>query len=73
MRMVDVQEGQAQLSDLLALVELGEDVIIARAGSPVARLVLVEATAPRSFGGMTLTIPDDFDAPMSDTERVSWE
>ena len=73
MRVVDVQEAQAQLSDLLARAELGEDVIIARAGKPVARLFLVEATTPRRFGGMTLTMPHDFNAPMDEAELVAWE
>jgi len=49
MRVVDVKEAQAQLSDLLAQAELGEDVIIARAGKPVARLVLVGEATTRTF------------------------
>ena len=31
----------------------------------LTRVELVDATGPRSFGGMILTIPDDFDAPMN--------
>ena len=38
MKAVDVHEAMARLSELLALVEQGEDVLIARDGHPVARL-----------------------------------
>jgi prevent-host-death family protein len=69
---VNVQEAKTRLSDLLARAQRGEEVIIARAGIPVVRLVPVEATPPRRFG-MALTVPDDFDAPLSDDELASWE
>jgi len=73
MRVVDVQEAQSQFSELLTWVALGEDVVIAQAGTPVARLFRVEATSPRRFGGMTLTVPDDFDAPSDEAEVVAWQ
>ncbi len=40
--MVDVYEAKTTLSELLKQVEAGEDVVIARAGKPVVRLVPVE-------------------------------
>jgi prevent-host-death family protein len=43
MKQVNVHEAKSQLSQLLADVEAGEEVVIARAGKPVARLTLVEA------------------------------
>ena len=73
MTVVNVQEAKTRLSDLLARVERGEDVIIARAGLPIARLVPVGAPPPRHFGGMSLTVPDDFDAPLDEAELMSWE
>ena len=73
MTTVNVQEAKTRLSDLLARVERGEEVIIARSGSPVARLVPVGAPPPRRFGGMSLAVPDDFDAPLSGAELASWE
>lgn len=39
MRQVNVHEAKTHLSRLLADVEAGEEVVIARAGKPVARLV----------------------------------
>lgn len=73
MTTVNVQEAKTRLSDLLARVERGEEVIIARAGLPVAQLVAVGGPPPRRFGVMTLTVPDDFDAPLDDAELASWE
>jgi antitoxin (DNA-binding transcriptional repressor) of toxin-antitoxin stability system len=39
MKQVNVHEAKTQLSQLLADVENGEEVVIARAGKPIARLV----------------------------------
>ena len=54
MTQVNVQEAKTRLSDLLLRTEQGEDIVIARAGRPVARLVPVEQPAPRTFGVMRL-------------------
>jgi len=70
---VNVQEAKTRLSDLLARVERGEEVIIARAGSPVARLVPIGALPRRRFGLMSLDVPDDFDAPLDEAELAAWE
>lgn len=42
MKQVNIHEAKTQLSQLLAQVEAGEEVVIARAGKPVARLTLVK-------------------------------
>ncbi len=49
---INVVEAKAKLSALLDAAERGEDVVIARAGVPVARLVAMEAErpAPRLLG-----------------------
>ncbi|AKU15536.1 type II toxin-antitoxin system Phd/YefM family antitoxin [Luteipulveratus mongoliensis] len=70
---VNVQHAKTHLSDLLARVERGEDVVIARAGAPVARLVAVGSAPGRSFGPMTFEVPDDFDAPLEGEELAAWE
>ncbi|GDX81759.1 hypothetical protein LBMAG42_35700 [Deltaproteobacteria bacterium] len=66
---VNVLEAKTQLSRLLDRAEAGEDVIIARAGRPVARLVRIGAgapDAPRVLGSLQGKgwIADDFDAPL---------
>lgn len=66
---VNVHEAKTQLSKLIEAVEAGEEIIIARAGKPVARLMPLEASKPRRQLGMLagqLTVPDDFDAPLPD-------
>ena len=48
---VNVHEAKTHLSRLLERVEAGEEVVIARAGRPVARLVpYVRRNAPRALG-----------------------
>ncbi|SDU99168.1 prevent-host-death family protein [Microlunatus sagamiharensis] len=73
MTQVNVQEAKTRLSDLLLRSERGEDIVIARAGRPVARLVPVEEAPPRRFGVMRLDVPEDFDEPLEESELASWE
>ena len=68
--LVTVHEAKTQLSRLLARVEAGEEIVIGRAGKPVARLVAVTSAAsePRVLGQWQgkVRIGDDFDAPLPD-------
>lgn len=69
MILVNVHEAKTQLSKLLAQVEAGEDVVIARAGRPVARLSpYQEAPRRRQLGrdAGLFEVPEDFDAPLPD-------
>jgi len=77
---VNVHEAKTNLSRLLARVEAGEEIIIARAGQPFARLVPLAAPAspgprvPGRFKGMFGPLPDSlFFEPMSDDELARWE
>ena len=49
---VNVHEAKTNLSRLLAQVEAGEEVVIARNGSPVARLVRVRPRGKRQPGSL---------------------
>lgn len=73
MPVINVQDAKTHLSRLLARVEAGETVTIARAGRPVAALVPASATPRRVFGPMAFTVPDEFDAPLPDEELDAWE
>ncbi len=73
MTTVNVQDAKTRLSDLLARAERGEEIVIARAGAPIVRLVPVGPLPPRQFGGLPLTVPEDFDAPLDDSELSAWE
>lgn len=60
----NISEANAQLSALIEAVQVGEAVIIAKAGKPVARLVRYQgATAPCRPGALKghIWIADDFD------------
>ncbi|MBI1944192.1 MAG: type II toxin-antitoxin system prevent-host-death family antitoxin [Deltaproteobacteria bacterium] len=72
MTTVNVYEAKVQLSRLLRRVEAGEEIVIARDGRPVARMVGVAAAAPRRYGvgEGKVWIAEDFDAPMLDVEAA---
>jgi prevent-host-death family protein len=58
---------KTQLSKLVEMAERGEEVIIARAGKPVARLTQLEPRKkPIVFGLLKgkIHVADDFDAPL---------
>lgn len=70
---VNIQDAKTNLSALVARAESGEDIVIARAGRPVLRLVPVDGPPPRNFGGLSFVVPEDFDAPLPDEELAAWE
>lgn len=70
---VNVHEAKTHLSALLARVERGEEIVIARAGKPVARLEPVHPRTKLNWGFMDIRLPDDFFDPMSEEELALWE
>lgn len=67
MKQVNLYEAKTQLSKLVDAAAAGEDVIIARAGKPVARLSALERPAGKRRIGILdgqITVPDDFNAPL---------
>lgn len=70
---VNVQDAKTRLSELLALVEKGEEVLIARAGTPVARLDPVHRVPDREFGVIELALPETFFESRPEEELASWE
>ena len=71
---VNTHEAKTTLSRLLALVEAGEEVVIARAGKPVARLVPAGARRRRRFGTSRgkIWLAEGWDRPMTDDEVEAW-
>lgn len=65
---VNMHEAKTHLSRLVQQVEEGGEVVISRAGRPVARLVPLEAAPQRRLGLRKgqITIREDFDDPMPD-------
>lgn len=70
---INVQEAKTRLSELLARVERGEQVVIARAGRPVAELAAVQPPASREFGLVDVTVPESFFEPLEEAETAAWE
>lgn len=73
---VNVHQAKTQLSRLLARVEAGEDVVIARRGEPVARLVPCKPCGKRQPGTLKgkVSIPDSFFFdPLPEEELKAWE
>jgi prevent-host-death family protein len=76
MKSVNVHEAKTHFSKLLTRVERGHEIVISRAGKPIARLVphVVAVGAP-VFGGDRgkLLVPDDFDSQLPDDVLDAFE
>jgi len=73
---VNIHAARTDLSRLIDRVEMGEEIIIARAGRPVAKLVPIAApSARRRLGSMAgaFHVPDNFDDPLPDDVLASFE
>lgn len=76
MTTVNVHEAKTQLSRLLERVLQGEEIVIARYGQPVARLVAVaERPARRAPGSAEgrVSLSQDFDDPLPEEVLESFE
>ncbi|WP_409471610.1 type II toxin-antitoxin system Phd/YefM family antitoxin [Streptomyces sp. HC307] len=63
-RQYNVHEAKTNFSRILQLVETGEEVVISRAGQPVAKVVPLRPLVNRTDYGVLegqIHIPDDFD------------
>lgn len=72
MKTVTIHEAKTHLSRLLREVQAGEEVVIARRTTPLARLVpLLAARQERRFGTARglISIADDFDEPLADFDE----
>jgi len=72
---VSVHAAKTHLSQLLARVEAGEVVTIARGRTPVARLVPIAPKPRRQFGAMRgqIAIGPEFFEPLPEDELDRWE
>ena len=75
MTVVNVHEAKTQLSRLLAQVEAGEEVVIARRGRPVAQLVCCKPRGKRQPDVLKgkIKITDAFFEPLPEEELKLWE
>ena len=73
---VNIHAAKTHLSRLIERVEAGAEIVIARAGKPVARLVPVEPVPRRKRLGLLkgqIRIGADFDAPLPDDVLRAFE
>ena len=76
MTIVTVHAAKTNLSKLLARVEAGEEIVIARGKTPIARLTPIPGRpATRRFGAMKgiLSVGPEFFEPMTEAELKEWE
>ena len=67
MQTINIHEAKTHLSRLVESAAAGEEIIIAKNGKPVARLVALNTSrAPREPGALRgrIRIGDDYDAPL---------
>ncbi|MCL1897661.1 MAG: type II toxin-antitoxin system prevent-host-death family antitoxin [Micrococcales bacterium] len=69
---VNVQDAKASLSRLISDAEAGEDVVIARAGLPVVRLVPIPSSHARRLGFIPGKVSDEAIKPLGDDELDAW-
>jgi len=73
---VNIHEAKSNLSRLVDQAASGNEVVIAKAGKPVAKLVPLVRPRPQRKPGFLkgkLRIPDDFDAPLPDEVLRAFE
>jgi prevent-host-death family protein len=73
---VNLYDAKTHLSKLVERAAGGEEIIIAKAGRPLARLVpLAKRTAPRQFGFLAgeVVVGPDFDDPLPDALRKAFD
>ena len=72
--LINVHEAKTQFSKLLERAHAGEEVILAKAGKPYARMMPLAPAAPKRQRGRVKGINDDaFFDPLPSTELKAWE
>ena len=73
MSQVNLNEAKTHLSKLIARVQAGEEIIIAKSGKPVARLMPLAPLSPRRPGLLIGKVEDSFFDPLPDEELEAWD
>lgn len=75
MKTVTIHKAKTTLSQLVAEVEAGEEVIIARGKHPVVKIVAIPKRGKRKFGSMKgkIKIGPEFFEPLPEEELKAWE
>jgi prevent-host-death family protein len=75
MWIVNIHEAKTHFSKLIDAVTLGNEILIARAGKPIAKLGPIGKKSKRRFGVLKgkIKIAKDFDAPLPDDYLADFE
>lgn len=76
METVTIHTAKTTLSQLLARVEAGEEIVLARGKVPIAKIVPYQPGAPsRQFGALRglVSVGPAFFEPLPDDELAAWE
>ena len=76
MAQVNIHEAKTHLSQLLSRAVLGEDIVIAKAGKPIVRLVPVEEPLQDRILGQDeglFTVAEDFNDPLPEDILSAFE
>ena len=69
---MNVHEAKTHLSRLLDDVRAGEEIVLAKAGRPYARLVPFEGGSARPLGFVAGRVTEAFFEPLDDDELAAW-
>ncbi len=69
---VNIHDAKTHLSRLIERVRQGATITLAKAGTPVARLVPLEPASPRTPGGHEFTLGEEFFEPLPESELEAW-
>jgi prevent-host-death family protein len=77
MPQINLHDAKTHLSRLVEAAARGEEIVIAKAGKPMARLVPLRPAArrhrkPGALKGK-IWVAEDFDAPMAAEEQSKWD
>lgn len=71
--MVNVHEAKTRFSRLLEQAHAGQEIILAKAGKPYARLVPLASDSGRRPGRLSGRLGDAFFEPLPEEELAAWE
>jgi prevent-host-death family protein len=76
MEQVNIHHAKTHLSELLTRAVMGEDIVIAKAGKPLVRLVPIDRPQQNRVLGRDkglFTVPEDFDEPLPEDIQAAFE
>jgi len=75
MSAINIHDAKTHLSRLVDQAAAGNEIVIAKAGKPMARLVPLVSGGKRKLGTLSgkIRVPEDFDAPLSAEVLAAFE